>query len=58
MAEQREVPPIELSAKYMAWNVKQIDEHLKKISVSIDELVQIMKQRRNQDVGIQPDTPF
>ena len=47
MKDQKEsnvvVPPVELSAKYMAWNIKRIDDHLSKISKSLEEIVEFWK---------------
>lgn len=37
MADQKEVPSAELSLKYMAWNIKSIDESLKKIAASLEK---------------------
>lgn len=37
------IPPVELSAKYMAWNIKRIDEHLSKIAKSLEETVELLK---------------
>jgi len=43
-APTKEVPPVELSVKYMAWNVKQIDVNIKRIADSLDQLVEAVKK--------------
>ncbi len=40
----KEVPQAELSLKYMAWNVKQIDVNIKRIADSLDQLVDAVKR--------------
>jgi hypothetical protein len=38
MPDEKPVQSVELSQKYMAWNIKSIDESLKKIDASLKSL--------------------
>jgi len=45
--------------KYMAWNVKQMDENIKKIANCMAELIEMMKnQRRSSSSSVQEEMPF
>lgn len=37
MAEQKEAPPVEVSLKYMAWNIKEMSENVKKITMCLEQ---------------------
>lgn len=59
MEEQKECAPVERSVKYMAWNIKQMDEHLKGIAISLKELVEIMRKPNQIKItGPGDETPF
>jgi len=41
MSEQKkEIPPTEVSLKYMAWNIKEISENIKKMTEILSVFVQ------------------
>ncbi len=56
----KEVPQAEVSLKYMAWNVKQMDANLKRVADSVAELVEMMKHRGAMPVSKmkQEEIPF
>jgi len=59
MAEHQAPPSVEQSMKYMAWNVKQMDENIKKIANCMAELIEMMKnQRRSSSSSVQEEMPF
>lgn len=45
-----DVPPSELSLKYMAWNVKQMDANIKLIAEALQQIVSILKNGASKDV--------
>jgi hypothetical protein len=59
MDQSKATPPVELSVKYMAWNVKQIDANVKRIADSLEMIVQEIKSRnKNPPAFVQGDLPF
>lgn len=42
MDQNKQLPPLEQSIKYMAWNVKQMDVNLKRIADAVEMMVQRM----------------
>lgn len=53
MSDQ-DLPPVEKSLKYMAWNVKEMAENIKKITGIMESLVQaILKSSASKE-----DVPF
>lgn len=45
-----DIPPTELSLKYMAWNVKQMDANIKLIAEALQEIVRLLKNGASKDV--------
>lgn len=70
MDQNKQLPPLEQSIKYMAWNVKQMDVNLKRIADAVEMIVQRMggmaevapvyerETRKNLPVYQQGDIPF
>lgn len=48
MNEEKILPSVEQSLKFMAWNIKQIDESLKKISLTLQSFLTKMSQCEEQ----------
>jgi hypothetical protein len=44
--ERKPIQPVEVSQKYMAWNIKEISESLKAISQWLELLVKAQLQKR------------
>ena len=64
MNEPKEFPPVEQSLKYMAWNIKEISEHLKKLTTLVQEyIIECREAGRRLDekftkVAKQEEMPF
>ena len=44
-----DIPPTELSLKYMAWNIKCMDANMKIIAESMQEIVRLLKNGASKD---------
>ncbi len=49
MADFKEIPESKVSLKYMAWNVKQMDETFKKIEAHLANIVRLMQKGPGAD---------
>jgi hypothetical protein len=59
MDQNKPTPPLDLSVKYMAWNIKQMDVNIKRIADSLEMIVQEMKSRdRKSPAYVQGEIPF
>lgn len=47
MDQNKATPPVELSVKYMAWNIKQMDANLKRIADAVEMIMQDMRASRH-----------
>jgi hypothetical protein len=58
--EQKPVPPVELSLKYIAWNIKEMSESQKTMALAIKMLAEAMIKQKNQPTSMprQDDFPF
>jgi hypothetical protein len=44
-----DIPPTELSMKYIAWNIKQIDINIKRMADAFEEIVRLLKNGASKD---------
>ena len=56
--DQKPLPPLEQSLKYLAWDVKGINPMLEKIALSIDSLTNEIRSYKTGQTGCSNAKPY